>query len=187
MEAVCIASGPSLTAGDCGHVRRWRETQQGRKVYVTNTTFRLCPWADVLYAMDRQWWELYLTEVDKTFNGRRVTMAGLAPKFGTERLGRPDFEHYNNSGAAAVALAIRDGATRIVMLGYDCQRTNGQTHWHGNHPPKLGNAGTLLKWSEHFGMLADAASKAGVTIINASRQTALQMFQRQELETACKI
>src|SRR5690606_3319410 len=72
-EVVCIASGPSLTADDCEAVKAWRAQEEGRGVIVTNTTFRLCPWADVLYALDAAWWKQYLREVRQVFTGALVT------------------------------------------------------------------------------------------------------------------
>jgi hypothetical protein len=63
---VCIASGPSLTAEDVERVRA-----AGHPVIVTNTTFRLAPWADVLFGMDSKWWKEYHKEVDSVFTGRK--------------------------------------------------------------------------------------------------------------------
>lgn len=67
------------------------------------------------------------------------------------------------------------------MLGYDCQRTGGKVHWHGDHPKGLGNAGSMPKWPQQFAKLK--AAMAGVEIINCSRETALTCFTRGDLET----
>lgn len=69
-------------------------------------------------------------------------------------------------------------------MGYDCQKTGGQAHHHGDHPKTLGNAGSLNKWPPMFRHLANDMTKAGVTVINASRTTALAVFERQPLEQA---
>nr|WP_288093342.1 hypothetical protein [Thauera sp.] len=92
-------------------------------------------------------------------------------------------KHYNNSGAAAISLAAERGAQRILLLGYDCQRTNGQAHWHGDHPRGLGNAGSMDKWAGSFAELAENMRKRGVEVINCSRATALTVFPRSDLES----
>lgn len=179
-EVACLASGPSLTAEDCETVRAWRERGPQRAVIVVNTTFRLAPWADVLYAMDASWWNAHIDEARRTFRGRMVNP--WREMRGVERV---KFEHRRNSGAGAISLAAHWGARRIVLLGYDCQRTGGKTHWHGDHPRGLGNAGTIDRWPAIFARLAK--SLAGrVTVINATRDTALTCFERQPLAEALK-
>jgi hypothetical protein len=71
---------------------------------------------------------------------------------------------------------------RIVLLGYDCQHTGGQAHWHGDHPPGLGNAKGVSEWPSHFRAVAHLLR--GIEVINASRATALSMFRRSTLEEA---
>ena len=92
------------------------------------------------------------------------------------------FKAYGNSGAGAIALAMMGEAARVILLGYDCQKTGWQAHWHGDHPVGLGNAGSMPKWPEQFKRLA--ATLAGVEVINCSRETALRAFPRGELESA---
>lgn len=125
--------------------------------------------------MDAQWWETYGAEVERTFAGSRYS--NNATKW-AKKLEK--FAHYGNSGAGAVSLAIAGGASRVIMLGYDCQHTGGVKHWHGDHPPGMGNAGMVHKWAGKFKELSLAAR--GVDILNASRVTALDCFPRVELE-----
>lgn len=80
-------------------------------------------------------------------------------------------------------MAVYMGAKNVVMLGFDCQHTGGHAHWHGNHPAGLGNAGSVNKWPAKFEALKrDIAGKAKV--VNASRTSALTMFERVDLEQA---
>lgn len=178
---VCIASGPSLTAEDCDLVR-----DAGLPTIVTNTTFRMCPWADVLFAFDRKWWAHYLPEVKETFRGARI---GWAP--GLQTYGIPSlhdekawFRHFHNSGASAVSLAMAAGATRVILLGYDCQKTGGRTHWHPDHPAPMGNARSIGNWPQQFKNLARHATAERVLIENASRATALTFWPRVDLADA---
>ncbi len=72
----------------------------------------------------------------------------------------------------------------MVLIGYDCQfGAGGRKHWHDDHP-KLSNCASLRHWPGHFKQVARYANERGVKVINASRQTALQTFDRMELETA---
>lgn len=150
---------------------------------VANTTFRIAPWADMLFAMDQQWWDLHRAEVAETFRGDRISSNQVPKKYMVTRLMPSELKSYGNSGAACISLAVLSGATRVILLGYDCQKTGGKAHWHGDHPPGLGNAGGVDKWPAKFKELArDINGRA--TVINASRATALDMFPRQELEQA---
>lgn len=85
-----------------------------------------------------------------------------------------------NSGAGAIVLAVTFGAKRIILLGYDCQHTGGKTHWHGNHPRGLGNAGKVKEWPAQFEEIKKKFSV--VDIVNCTRETALSCFRRADLE-----
>lgn len=87
---------------------------------------------------------------------------------------------FGNSGAGAISLAAHAGAARVLLLGYDCQRSEGRTHWHGDHPQGLGNAGSLHKWPAQFANLRRAIP--AVEVFNCSRATALTVFPLAELE-----
>ncbi len=127
--------------------------------------------------MDRAWWDTYIGEVRRGFGGRMISP--LRNCHGTQYV---RFDRGRNSGAGAIALAAHFGARRIILLGYDAQKTNGQAHWHGNHPRNLGNAGTANKWPAQF---ADMAKRLrGVEIVNASRATAITCWPRVDLEDA---
>lgn len=127
-----------------------------------------------MYAMDKDWWDIYGDEVLKDFVGARYSNNPVKQAQHLEH-----FEHFGNSGAACISLAIQGGASRIILLGYDCQETNGLRHWHGNHPAGLGNAGMMHKWHKKF---AEMASRWPDLIFNATRETALTCFERVKLE-----
>jgi hypothetical protein len=175
---VVVASGPSLTEADCEAVRA-----SGLPTFVVNTTFRRCPWADVLVAHDAKWWQLHRAEVEASFEGRRFR-CGNAPRIDGEKPAAwlLQFRSFSNSGAAAVSLAVLAGARRVVLLGVDCQRTGGLTHWHGDHPPELSNARSIDRWPRKFEKVGAYAKSKGCEVVNASRETALECFPRVELE-----
>lgn len=130
--------------------------------------------------MDAAWWEAHIGEVRQVFHGELATQIPGARRFGITPI--PRLNPHGNSGAGAVALAAHLGARRAVLLGYDCQRTGGKAHWHGDHPAGLGNAGSLPKWQVQFGKLA--AHLGGMTVVNSTRETALVVFPRMPLEEA---
>lgn len=171
-EAVCIASGPSLRPIDCARVRVWRNADPARGVVVTNNTFRLCPWADALYAMDNEWWRVYGDEVERTFEGVTYSRYG---EYGTRRV----TQHGSNSGAGAILLAAMLGAKRIMLVGYDC-KVEGRRHWHEDHKKPLGNCESVLRWPEYFRKAAELL--AGVAVVNCTPGSALDVFPMGALE-----
>lgn len=175
---VCIASGPSVTPEDCALVQA-----SGLPVIVTNTTFRLCPWADVVFGMDSRWWLEHVEEVKRVCAGRLMSVSPLVAKLGVETThGCGWFQGFGNSGTCAIALAVAGRAARLVLLGYDCQKTGGRVHWHGDHPKGMSNAKSLAIWPKRFEAVAAHAKRNGVPVVNASRATALTCFPRGGLE-----
>jgi hypothetical protein len=172
--AVVICSGPSLTAADCGKVKV-------HKTIVTNTSYRLAPWADVLFGHDAAWWRVHHQDVDASgFIGRRYCMQRQAPT-ATCISGLGWIPKAGNSGACALALAVRFGAAKVILIGADC-KTGEKTHWHGDHPEGLGNAGKVADWPAQFKMAADFAQANGVEVVNCTRDTALECIRRGVLE-----
>lgn len=164
-------------------VRTWREearqAAESRAVIVANSSWTLAPWADALYAMDRDWWSRYHADVLCDFRGARYSNNPV--KWAT-RLEK--FHHYGNSGAACISLAIAGGARRVILLGYDCSvGPEKQRHWHADYPAGMGNAGMIHKWPEKFNALANDY-RTCARIINASRKTALTCFERTDLANA---
>lgn len=180
-QAVCLASGPSLTQEDVDLVSRWRDETQDGFVVVANTTFRIAPWADAMFAMDRKWWAAYYSEVREVFAGERFSGASLDGEFETTPL---KCNNYRNSGAACISLAASKGAERIVMLGYDCMKDGALSHWHGSHPAGMSDARTIKLWPVIFDRLAKDMRRKGVRVVNASRRTALKCFPQEELGSA---
>lgn len=89
-----------------------------------------------------------------------------------------------NSGYQAIGLAALFGAKRILLLGYDMQRTDGQAHWHGVHKGGLPNGKAFPHWIKNFGGLARDLRDAGILTINCTRKTALRCFPRVTVEQA---
>jgi len=186
---VIMGSGPSLCAGDAAYVR-------GKaRVMVINTSFRMAPWADVLYTNDHDWLGIFLRELYGGFNGEiwcghpqlagvegihhipfDKTAVGLKPQPGHIAWGM-------NSGGAGLSLACNHfAACAVVLLGFDQQWTDGQPRWHGAHPEGLQNQKPgFHRWAVWFRQAAADAAAAGIEIINCSRETSLDCFTRKDL------
>ena len=182
--AVLIASGPSLTQADVDYC-------QGKaRVLVVNDNYRLAPWADALYACDPTWWVAHKGVPD--FAGQKWTQSlpaaqrwGLLHIEGDREPGLsrdPNLIHFgSNSGYQAINLAVHFGARRLLLLGYDMQRTGGRSHWFGDHPTGLNNHSDYVNFAHNFNTLPPGLEMAGVEVINCSRETALTCFPRRKL------
>lgn len=179
---VCLASGPSMTAEDAAFVR-------GKaRVIAINRTVDLAPWADVLYCCDAQMWKWM--KGAQTFPGLKFGLQKVSADWGVTVLkntGREGLEldpsglrTGENSGYQAINLAVHLGARRIVLVGYDLQRgPKNERRWHGDHPHA--SADRYETWAPHFATLVEPLAKAGVSIVNCSRRTALTCFERADL------
>jgi len=194
-----LASGPSLTSEAVEAVRAWAcEIQpQRRKVIVINSTFKVAPWADVLYGADRTWWDYYAEEAAQEFHGERWTQSpDAARKHGLRhiqcerRIGLSSIAGVindgGNSGYQAIGLAADFGAREITLLGYDMQRTGNKGHHFGEHPSPLRQSSPFKTWLGSFKKLAEDLSARGIRVVNATPTTALQCFEKVALEDALR-
>jgi len=126
--------------------------------------------AGELWTQDERAWVKYgINRIEGTFK----------PGLGMDKI------HYGgNSGYQAINLAYLWGASRIILLGYDMQKTDGKTHWHGDHPKGLHKNPIMLSWIKSFNRLADDLKDKSVEVVNATRTTALEAFRREPLRAA---
>jgi hypothetical protein len=192
---VCIASGPSLTTEDCEYVR-------GKATAIAvNDAVRLAPWADVLYSSDRGWW--HANKLGKDFAGLRVKVATkpwvktdvrkyplresgivVLKNYGIEGLElQPDgIRNLQNSGSAAINVAVHLGAKRILLIGYDMGVCKGRAHFYDTKPVAIRSPYILFR--RLTGTMVKPLKAAGIDVINCSRETALEHFPRQPLREA---
>lgn len=180
-DVVCIASGPSLTQADCDAVKNWRSLGNNRRVIVINSSYKLAPWADVLYACDLKWWNTNYQEA-LSFKNEKWTLSGHAAKKFKALRKAGKISTGGNSGHQSLALAGKWGARKIILLGYDFQKTNGKAHWHPDHPKGMGNGGNFKKWASKIEVLGQSLKNKNIRIINCTRKTALNCFERTNLE-----
>jgi hypothetical protein len=193
---VCLASGPTLTAGDVARVRA-----SGLPVIAVNDAIRLAPWAPVLYSSDRAWWRFYRGVAGYT--GLRVSVGskqGAADPIsggpwaasivvlrhtGVEGVERDPtgLRTGGNSGYAAINLAVHLGAQKMLLLGYQGGPLASQSHFFGRHPVGLTESSetNYATFRRAFETLAPALTAAGIVVRNCTPRTRLDAFETAEL------
>jgi len=192
---VIVASGPSAADEDLSAIRaRLAASGRSEPVWIAvNASYRLTPWADLLYAADGLFWAR--DEGARAFPGLKVTQAARdAGRFGLECVNvsasrrTMAFERFGeigsggNSGFQAVNLAAQAGASRIVLVGFDYSLARG-VHWHGAHPPGMNNpsARNCERWRADMDGAAPLLAGLGVDVLNASPHSSLTAFEKRPL------
>jgi len=124
--------------------------------------------------VDLSFWQVKLKEIAQSFKGDLVSHEKLNGVIKTECF------DFRNSGANAISLAAWLGAEKIILLGYDCSIKKG-FHWHGQHKKPLTNCTSIKHWPGIFEKVAKAFGH--VEIINCTRETELECFKRDKLES----
>lgn len=187
-----LASGPSMSpavAAAVAHLPR----------IAVNTTCRLAPDADVIYAADAQWWDAHPSAVElpgvkvsiEVSPGHRIKPLPDAVRV-LRNTGRRGFDPdpsalrtHGNSGAQAVQIAVHARAGRVLLCGFDMRGG----HWHGQHPKGLANPSepVLARFIESFRDLARALAPTGVSVINCTPGSALDCFPCEPLADALRV
>lgn len=195
----CIATGPSLTAGQLAHLARFRgiKTIAVNEAGLPDYLPLAWPQADILYAADSKWWRYYrpqtsamhvsAEEVEEcTIDG--VQVAGVEtvvleilqrdepmPRTPGAVLGG------NHSGFQALGLALTLGASRVLLLGYDCG--GGARNCHTERPAQFTRSGGSFMTSREFYNRVPLQFPE-VEVINCSPLTAITAFPVQPIEEA---
>jgi hypothetical protein len=193
-----VAAGPSAkTAGV-------EKLQDRIHVIVINESHKLCPWAEILYSCDADWWYLRAKDVKK-FPGIKLTLddpVQAGKLHGIENLHRVKIpkQHQTwvndllfdkpgeigsggNGGFQMTNLSAQFGATGIALIGFD-MNANGQLHWHGMHPQPLRNPdpGRFNQWRMDFEKNAPKFLPHGIDVVNCSNVSALTSFPKMTVD-----
>jgi len=101
---------------------------------------------------------------------------------------KPDFlGWYNNTGATAVGLALRLGARRVVLLGFDMKWAEGDPghNFHENEKSPICKPAVMLRHFEGFKLLkkhVDFGRYRNHHIVNAGPDSDLYIFEDTNLE-----
>lgn len=180
MIAFCLASGASLNQEDVDFIKG-----KGR-VYAVNDSYRLAPWADVLYAADAAWWDWHIGNLSDFKGEKRSPDFATCKKYNLSYVqidmsaawgegGR--VAHGGNSGFQALNMAVNDGAHAVYLLGYDMGYTD-KKHWFGDHPKKLDRSSDYKKWIEN---IKKAVPHIPVPVYNCSEMSAIDCFSKVDL------
>lgn len=189
---VILATGPSLTQEDVDYCR-------GKaRVLCVNDSYTLASWADALYATDAKWWHWH--KGVPSFTGPKWSLEHS--QWGSHRVNYPDVQRLRNaghdglehnptglrngrnSGFAAINLAVHYGVKRILLLGYDQQKTKDKSHFFGDHPNKAPSP--YPQFRRIFETLKKPLAKVGIEIVNCSTHTALTAFPQGQLRDVLK-
>ena len=194
--AIVAAPGPSLT----NDVVEIVDTLPDEWVVLAvQDAYRLMPWADVLYGCDERWWDSQAGCMDfggekfsthdqgSTSNDKRaaaekynLTLVKGSPGVGFS-LDQNLIHYGDNSGFQALNLAVLFGSPYIVLVGFDMRHVGGKGHFFGDHKPPLFQRNEYQSFAKHFDK---APPPDGVTIINATPDSALTCYPKMDLETA---
>ena len=153
-----------------------------------------------MYACDPHWWEHYYAQIQAANFGAelwtqdegasRNYLLNRMPGISEAGLGLDKIHFGGNSGYQAINLAYLFGARKIVLLGFDMQATNGKQHYFGRHPYHQNGQGpsdALFKsWQQNFLQLARDLKAHNVHVVNATRTSALTMFDRGFIDQCFK-
>jgi len=175
---VVLGSGPSLCAEDVYAV-----AAKQLPIIAISNAIRLAPMADVIYSPDAIWWSWH-----------QDVAALPAPKFALQHTGfatvtrlapghktviETDPRYLSTGGHGgwqAINLAVHTigvgQAATIVLLGYDFQPSDdGVHHFFGEHPNQ--SHVRYAQWLAYYQTLPQQLAALGITIVNASRRTAI--------------
>lgn len=89
--------------------------------------------------------------------------------------------HGDNSGYAALNLAVCLGANPIYLLGFDCKHENGKSHWHNGHIQKQEKE-RAEKWVKRFNVAAEVLAPTNFRVVNLNPDSALECFEKMRPE-----
>ena len=175
-----LGGGPSLTLQQVEHVRGHC------RIIAINRAYRLAPGADWLHAADKWWWEGHPDAL--AFKGIKTTCeAGVDQRVIFIRpSGIWGFEDDPSrvrtglcGGYQASQFAVRSGAKRVLLLGYDGHGGN----WHeGYGKPSVAYESCVGEYRN----LASHLTRRGVEMLNCSPGTIYDAFPIADIADVLK-
>lgn len=163
---VLLAPGPSMS-------QALADRAKGHNVGAVGNSYTLAPWADFLAATDRAWWDKHPDA--KVFAGKRYSPNCLP---WVEQVRNGAVSSSTNSGVLALECAKRNGATRILLLGFDMHGS----HFFGPYSNGLRNT-TDSRRRQHLVQYAQwARVNKGIEVLNCTEGSALKCFPVARLD-----
>lgn len=189
--AVIVATGPGAACVDLNLCR-------GRvRVIAVKSSWRLVPWADVLYGADATWWTANAGATG--FAGLKVSpspaacraypdIRPVALRRGTRVARNPigvlacGLEHGGgHSGFQALSIAVQFGARLIALVGFDMHLDRG-AHWCGALAVARPDAGRVARWRTEMDAAAPQFIGLGVDVVNCTPGSALTAYPTARLD-----
>lgn len=198
MRVVVMGSGPSLDEDQARRIKEARLARSDLRIIAINTTFRIAPFADILYACDGAWWrahdkglddrcyidqarELFLPEslwTQDASAAREFELTLIRSRQGNRLSLDPSvIAQGMNSAIQAIGIGYHAGARSFILVGVDCKGR----HWHKDHPSPLSNSLPHEHWKKNFAEFAKSLTENGVVVKNCSPGTALRAFPLADL------
>lgn len=191
--AVIVGTGPSAADVPLSIA------QDRARVFVIKSSWRLAPFADALYGLDKGWWIANQggykfkglkfspsPTICRVYSVRYVRLRPFA-RILTEETGvigcglRTGGGH---SGFQALNLAVQFGAKRILLVGFDMTLANG-AHWkEDDRGVGKADAGRVRSWREAMDACAPQFKELGVDVINCTPRSALTAYPKMPLPEA---
>lgn len=192
---VCVATGPSLSIEDLDRLHNYRThgamtvnviavNEAGLRQYLPLAA----PWADILYAADRLWWDYYkpaflglMVSADKPTNVETLQLGMLCHASGNRMPREPGrVISGSHSGFQALGLALSLGAARVILLGYDCGKIGGERHaLNLARPLEMEKDSPYAQWAKVYDIVPK--QWPGVEILNGSELSAITAFPKVQL------
>jgi hypothetical protein len=178
-----FASGPSMSQEIAEQCRGHYKT-----IAINNQAIDCAPWADVIWATDYKWWHTYGQKVaghpgrkfhvlqGQTYEGCETLLSSFLP-FDDRST---HISTGQNSGYAALCLAVKLGAARALLFGYDMQTVGGHAR-RFDYPKDLNARHNFARWILNFERLAPELKRRGVEVLNCTPGSALRCFPPGEL------
>jgi hypothetical protein len=193
---IVAAPGPALTEEVAERCRNYT-------VMAVKEAYRRVPWAEVMYGCDAKFWDRY--DGCRDFMGERWSSHGVKgdndKRIAQEKYGlllvagkkgvgfsfADSTIHYGyNSGFQSINLTLLLGATRLVLVGFNMKGEGDKRYFFGKaHPTQQ----SCTPYGISMPAFADAAKllPKGITILNATADTALKAFKRVTLDEALAV
>lgn len=183
---VCIATGASLTQQDVNYIKGSFD------VIAIKEAIMLAPWATYMYACDDDYWLNH--GLKHKFKGRKYSIKTpsldgldiiqLPYELGAVWGDRKTIATGGNSGFQAIGLAHILGYRRVLLLGYDMQSKDNQTHFWDGVSWRSFRPHNYKGWLQHFKNAAPLIKNCGIEVINCTRDTALDCFPKMSIQDA---
>lgn len=187
-----VGAGPSANKTDLSILRNRIH------VIAINESWKLVPWAEVLYGCDAVWWKIRNGVPE--FKGLKISQDPLActvypeikkvdiedVKSNTLSLGCPGkIGAGGNSGFQAFNLAVQFGVSGIMLIGFDMSVDRG-AHWHGYHPQPLNNPDgfNIRRWVSALERTTGLLKSMDIQVINCCLESKITTFTKMTVAQA---